>query len=237
MSRQERLEHLRRRMAAVPARGESVSKHAPVGDDHDDRGVLEVPPALAELLPRRGLSRGSVVTLSGASLLLGMLASVTAAGAHAVVIGKPKLGLLAAAEMGAQLGRIAMIPDPGPDPVEIAAVLLDGVDVVVLSLGGNTVAPTRARAVTARARSKGAILIVTDGYWSGAELRLRSRVVGYDGIGRGTGRVRAMRMAVEAQGRTFGPSTARLDLRSLDGRVEWVPEPVAVPVLPTAVSL
>ena len=240
MTRQDRLEHLRRRIAAVPARGEAVTEHVPLGVEHDSRGVLEVPAALADLLPRRGLSRGSVVALSGAeSLLLGLLASVTAAGSHAVVIGRPRLGLLAASEMGAQLGRIAVIPDPGPDPVEVAAVLLDGMDVVVLSLGGASVAPSRARAVVARARSKGSILIVTDGQWSGAELRLSARVVGYDGLGRGTGRVRSMRLAVEARGRAFGPATARLDLQSVDGRVEWVPEQrvAAVPTLPAAVSL
>ncbi|WP_235916302.1 hypothetical protein [Antrihabitans cavernicola] len=249
LSRQERLEQLRRRMAAVPARGESVTEHVPLGEEHDSRGVLDVPPALADLLPRRGLSRGSVVTLSGAdSLLLGLLASTTGAGAHAVVIGRPRLGLLAAAEMGAQLGRIAVIPDPGPDPVEVAAVLLDGMDVVVLSLGGNSVNPSRARAVIARARSKGSILIVADGHWSGAELRLDARVIGYDGLGRGTGRVRSMRLVVQAQGRAFGPATARLDLQSVDGRIEWVPEvgaepaerpgnTAAIPALPAAVSL
>ena len=85
MTRQDRLEHLRRRIAAVPARGEAVTEHVPLGVEHDSRGVLEVPAALADLLPRRGLSRGSVVALSGAeSLLLGLLASVTAAGSHAV---------------------------------------------------------------------------------------------------------------------------------------------------------
>ena len=83
------------------------------------------------------------------------------------VIGQPRLGLLAAYEMGAQLERLALIPAPGPDPVEIAAVLLDGMDLVILGLAGASVSPSRARAVVARARSKGSTLVVTEGHWDG----------------------------------------------------------------------
>ncbi|MDH6290354.1 hypothetical protein M2275_005279 [Rhodococcus opacus] len=246
LSRQERLDYLRRRMAAVPARGESVASRAPVesafpttgtsaAPDSHAAGVLPVPAALAELLPRGGLVRGSVVSVSGAtSLLLGLVASVTAGGGHVAVIGHPRLGVLAAVEMGAQLERLALIPDPGADPVEIAAVLLDGMDLVVLGLGGASVAPSRARAVVARARSKGATLVVTDGHWDGAEMRLEARVHGYAGLGngsqdRGCGRLRSLSLAVCARGRSFQPRTTRLDVRSAQGRVEWVsaPEPVA----------
>lgn len=45
---------------------------------------------------------------------------------------------------GADLSRLAVIPDPGTDPVEVAAVLVDGMDLVVLGLGGRRVPPTRA---------------------------------------------------------------------------------------------
>ena len=58
--------------------------------------------------------------------------------------------------MGADLSRLAVIPDPGADPVEVAAVLMDGMDLVVLGLGGRSVPPTRARAVTARAGRRAA---------------------------------------------------------------------------------
>ena len=223
LSRQERVEQLRRKIAAVPSRGESVAEPAPMNSSSGD--VLAVPPALAALLPRGGLARGSVVSYSGAgSLLLGMLASVTAAGGHAVVIGKPRLGLLAAAEMGAQLQRIALVPDPGPDPVEVAAVLLDGLDLVVLNLDGASVPPSRARAVVARARSKKSTLVVTGGHWAGAELSLDSRVVGYEGLGRGSGRVRSLQLEVHVRGRGFGARPARMDLqpaRDSGIRLEW----------------
>lgn len=229
MTRQQRLDHLRRRMAAVPARGEAVDTREGGGGDR----VLPVPGPLSSLLPQGGLARGSVVSLSGASsLLLGLLASVTSGGGHAAVIGCPRLGLLAATEMGAELRRMAFVPDPGPDPVEVAAVLLDGMDLVVLGLGGVSVPPSRARAVVARARSKQATLIVTGGDWGGAEVRLEARVRGYGGVGcgadAGCGRLRSVRLAVRAQGRSFQPRTACLDVRSARGRVEWVPETVVL---------
>lgn len=233
LPRQERVEQLRRRMAAVPARGEVVATRQDRAPGVAERPVLPVPGPLAGLLPGGGLPRGSVVTVSGSgSLLVGLLAAVTASGGHAAVIGHPRLGLLAAAEMGADLGRLAMIPNPGPDPVEVAAVLLDGLDLVVLGLGGVAVPPSRARAVVARARSKGATLVVTGGRWSGAEIRLDATVRGYDGLeggaaGRGCGRLRGLRLAVGAEGRAFQRRTACVDLRSNRGRVEWVPEVVA----------
>ena len=92
LSRTERMEHLRTRIAAVPR---------PATSSAPDKPVLPVPAALAELLPHGGLVRGTVISVSGAgSLLLGLLAEVTRSGRHAAVIGVPRLGLLAA-----QIGR------------------------------------------------------------------------------------------------------------------------------------
>ncbi|KZF00770.1 hypothetical protein A2J04_11085 [Rhodococcus sp. EPR-279] len=190
------------------------------------RSVLPVPSALIDVLPHGGLVRGTVASVSGAgSLLIGLVAAVTGAGGHVAVIGQPRFGVLAAVEMGAQLSKLALIPDPGPDPVEVAAILLDGVDLVVLGLGGMSVSPTRARAVVARARSKGSTLLVTDGHWDGAELRLDASVHGYDGLGTGRelgrGRLRGVRLSVCARGKAMRPRTVRLDLRSENGRIEW----------------
>ncbi|WP_280261923.1 hypothetical protein [Nocardia wallacei] len=217
-AKSERLAELRRRMAAVPARGAGA---APRPGLH--REPLPVPSPLVELLPEGGLAKGSVVEYAGSgSLLAGLLAAVTAGGGHAAVVGLPRLGLLAAAEMGAQLGRLAVVPDPGPDPVEVAAVLLDGLDLVVIGLGGLSVPPSRTRVLAARARSKGSTLVVTGGAWSGSTLRIDTRIAGYDGLGRGCGRLRTLRLDVRVRGRSAPPRTGCLELSSADGRVEWV---------------
>ncbi|EJO88469.1 hypothetical protein MCOL_V216114 [Mycobacterium colombiense CECT 3035] len=168
-------------MASISGRKVGPSAAAPAGDLlPDSEAQLALPPWLADLLPAP-VPRGTVAVLSGArSLLLSMVAAVTAAGGNAAIVGQPDIGLLAAAEMGADLSRLAVIPDPGTDPVEVAAVLVDGMDLVVLGLGGRRVPPSRARAVVARARNKGCTLLVTGGDWQGAPTRLAARVCGYD---------------------------------------------------------
>ena len=193
--RSEQLEQLRRQMAAVSGR---VGVRSP---------ALEVPESVVA-----GLPKGVVAVLSGArSLPVSMAAAVSAAGGHVAVVGLPDFGLLAAAEMGADLSRLAVIPKPGTDPVEVAAVLMDGMDLVVLGLAGRCVPATRARAVVARARQRGCTLLVTQGDWQGASMRMDARVSGYEittGPGdssgmpvAGYGRISAVRVSIRTRGR------------------------------------
>jgi hypothetical protein len=216
--RAEQLKQLRRQMAAVPGKigsarlnHQSHARSHPGPDDllPDSEATLPVPQLLAELLPN-ALPRGTVAVLSGArSLSLSMVAAVTAAGGNAAIVGQPDIGLLAAVEMGADLSRLAVIPDPGTDPVEVAAVLMDGMDLVVLALGGRSVPLTRARAVVARAHHKGCTLLVTDGDWQGASIRLKARVCGYETTAGtpGFGRISKVRLQIGgvcARGRAIG---------------------------------
>ncbi len=204
-TRAEQLESLRRQMAVLS--GQVVAR----ADDllPESESQLALPQWLADSLPVP-LPRGTVAVCSGArSLLLSMVAAVTAAGGNAAIVGQPDIGLLATAEMGADLSRLAVIPDPGIDPVEVAAVLIDGMDLVVLGLGGRRVSQTRARAVVARARHKGCTLLVTDGDWHGAPTRLAARVCGYEitaGSRPGFGRISGVRLQVSGvcAGRTIG---------------------------------
>ncbi|COY30523.1 Uncharacterised protein [Mycobacterium tuberculosis] len=189
----EQLESLRRQMALL---SEKVSGGPSRSGDLVPAGPVSLPP-------------GTVGVLSGArSLLLSMVASVTAAGGNAAIVGQPDIGLLAAVEMGADLSRLAVIPDPGTDPVEVAAVLIDGMDLVVLGLGGRRVTRARARAVVARARQKGCTLLVTDGDWQGVSTRLAARVCGYEitpalrGVPTpGLGRISGVRLQINGRGR------------------------------------
>jgi hypothetical protein len=207
--RAEQLESLRRRMAEISGRGAPVDDLLP-----DSESGLALPRWLAEALPVP-LPRGTVAVLSGArSLVLSVVAAVTADGGNVAIVGQPDIGLLAAVEMGADLSRLAVIPDAGTDPVEVAAVLVDGMDLVVLGLGGRQVPHTRARAVVARARNKGCTLLVTDGDWQGAPTRLEAQVCGYEitangrpGFGR-IGRVRLRVSGLCAGRRVIGRSRA-----------------------------
>jgi hypothetical protein len=213
--RAEQLEHLRRKMAGLSGKASGSAGSAGRGASSspsanpplpDSQNLLPLPETLAQSLPG-ALPRGVVAVLSGArSLSLRLVAAVTAAGGHAAIVGQPDIGLLAAVEFGAELSRLAVVPDPGPDPVEVAAVLMDGLELVVLGLGGRSVAPTRARAVTARARQKGCTLLVTSGDWPGAAMWLDARVRGYELAGAGTGSPipgcgRISRVCVDTRGR------------------------------------
>jgi hypothetical protein len=210
--RAEQLKQLRRQIASVsgkvgsPRRGQ-VHEHTHADNLlPDSEARLPVPQLLATVLPD-ALPRGTVAVLSGArSLSLSMVAAVTAAGGNAAIVGQPDVGLLAAVEMGADLSRLALIPDPGTDPVEVAAVLMDGMDLIVLALGGRSVPLTRARAVVARARQKGCTLLVTDGDWQGASIRLKARVCGYETTSDrpGFGRISKLRLEVSGAGRAIG---------------------------------
>lgn len=220
-TRAEQVEHLRRKIALVSGKVGPAHRGVAVSDDllTDQDSLLQVPDSLAGTLPDQlptALPRGTVAVATGArSLTLGIVAAVTAAGGHAVIVGQPDVGLLAAVEMGADLSRLAVIPDPGADPVEVAAVLMDGMDLVVLGLGGRSVPPSRARVMVARARQKGCTLVVTDGDWQGASTRLEARVCGYEvtGVGRdapipGRGRIGRVRLAMQGKGRSFGSACA-----------------------------
>ena len=194
-------------MAAVSGKvGAPRRGHAHVGDLlPDSEARLPVPQLLSDVLPD-ALPRGAVAVLSGArSLPLSMVAAVTAAGGNVAIVGQPDVGLLAAVEMGADLGRVAVIPDPGTDPVEVAAVLMDGMDLIVLALEGRSVPMTRARAVVSRAQQKGCTLLVTDGDWQGASIRLQARVSGYETTSDrpGFGRISKVRLEVCAAGRAI----------------------------------
>ncbi len=218
--RAEQVRHLRRRIAAIS--GGVGSSHR--GSSSIDSSVDELLPASEALLPVPdslaelpiGLPRGAVAVLAGArSLPLGIVAAVTGSGGYAAIVGQPDAGLMAAAEMGADLSRLAVIPDPGADPVEVAAVLMDGMDLVLLGLGGRSVPPSRARAVGARARQRGCTLLLTGGDWQGATARLEVRVCGYDVTGAGAGspipgrgRIGRVRLAMRSGGRLVGGHAA-----------------------------
>lgn len=243
--RADRIEKLRRCMDAIPARSAGPPRLTPVEPAAPDPArstpsslrTLPLPAPLAQLLPHGGLVRGSVVQIAGAaSLKAGLIASVTGAGGWAAVVGCPDLGLLAAAEMGADLSRCAVIPNPGEDPVAIAAVLVDGLDLVVLSLGDFNAPPSRVRAVTARARRNGTVLVV-DGQWPNVDLRLSAKVSRYQGLGRAHGRVTGIGLDVEATPRGQLPRRTQVTVSGIPGAAVWANADAEIPASQRGLSL
>jgi hypothetical protein len=163
--------------------------------------MLPVIRELRPLLPGGGLRRGSTVATSGAtSLVIGLLAAVSQAGSWCAVVGLPTLGAMAAAEAGVELGRLALVPYPGPNWSTVVAALLDGVDVVVVAPPGGPVAASLTGRLAARARQRGSVLIGC-GRWPGADISIDSTRSDWEGLGGGRGRLRKRKLTVTARGR------------------------------------
>ena len=210
-----RLEQARRLL-----RGGGGRPTAAVADDR----VLPVAAPLAALFPSGGLRRGSTVALpavGSTSLLLALLSEASAGGAWAGVIGRPDLGLVAAAEAGVRLERLALVPRPGADLMAVVVALLDGMDVVAVH--GAERAGVRAadrQRLAARARQRGAVLLSL-GPWPGADVELSCADARWLGLDVGAGRLRARRAVVRSRGRgsTAGGRSAELMLPAVGGGV------------------
>lgn len=213
------LNRLRRRIAAMSGRPD----HRSAGVVDGSSALLPVPEALSEILPQCGIARGDVVIATGArSLLSAMIASVSASGAAVGIVGLPALNLDMVAELGGDLSYVATVPTPGRDPVEVAGVLLDGMDLVVLGLSGTVVTPARARVVTGRVRTGRSTLLIVDGTWPGARLRLDAEVASYRHLPAGSmdlaaartgyGRIGGMSLQVTATTRSGRRQTGEIDV-------------------------
>jgi hypothetical protein len=191
-------------------------------------GVLPVLPVLRELLPRGGLPRGSVVTVTEFGLLaLALAAGASAAGAWCGVAGVPEAGVLAAAALGLDTERILLIPDPGQAWAQVVASLLDGCELVLLRLPpGAQLARVRPRLEATLRRARGVLLVA--GEWPGAQVRLRVVTQGWTGLGDGHGRLRACCAQVTADGRGEAALTRTrwLWLPAEDGRITAADPPV-----------
>ena len=126
--------------------------------------LLPVLRALEELLPDRGLRRGSTIAVGGGpaatSLALALVTGPSAAGSWCAAVGAPTLGLVAAAELGIALERFPLVASPPPAewPTVVAA-LLDAFD-VVLAWAPPHLRAVAGRRLVARARERGSVLVV-----------------------------------------------------------------------------
>ena len=179
---------------------------------------LPVLPALTTLLPETGLQRGSVVATQGpaaTSLAFALAAGPSGSGSWTAAVGLPALGLRAAGELGVALHRFALVPSPEPSAwATVVAALVDAFDVVVARPDRRARAAD-ARRLTARARERGAVLVLLGplGRWcEGPDLRLTVQAARWEGLGEGHGHLRARRLTVEASGRRSASRPRRADL-------------------------
>ncbi len=185
--------------------------------------VLPVLPALVDLVPD-GLRRGSSLGISGPgarSLTMALMARATSVGSWATVVGDPDLGMVAAAEAGVALERLAVVAPPEPTAWgDVVAALVESIDLVVVAPHHRVGAAT-VRRLMARARERGSVLMrIGDGPWPERfDLTLAVVDTSWEGHGDGNGRLQLRRVEVLATGRraSFRESRVVMMLPSPDG--------------------
>lgn len=183
--------------------------------------LLPVPRALEPLLPDRGLRRGGTVTVHGSlALALALVAGASAAGSWVVAVGLPDLGVVAAAEAGIVLERLALVPGVGVAAAAwatVVAALLDAIDVVLVRPPARLPAAV-ARRLATRARERRSVLLPVGDAWPiPPDLRLAITASQWEGLGWGHGRLEARKVEVAAAGRGAAALERRATL--------WLPGP------------
>jgi hypothetical protein len=198
---------------------------------------IAVPEPLSALLPE-GIRRGETLGLPGDGdearspfgsavvdyLTLALLAGALRQGLWCAAVGVRGFGGAALAGLlGAEalragaLQRLLVVAGPGERWAEIATVLADGVDLVLLAVPERVPAQL-ARRVEARlrqgaadeSRHRAALLVL--GTWPGARTVLRVRRLGWTGFDAGTGHLVAGRAQIEAEDRARRQRTVQLML-------------------------
>jgi hypothetical protein len=199
--------------------------------------VLPVAPPLGGLFPDGSLRRGTTIVVRGPgrgtdvdrvadgsiSVALALLAAASGAGSWCALIGLDGLGAVAAHETGIDLARLAVVPRPDAAWAETTAVLIDGLDLVVLCPPFSP-RPAMARRLVARARERRSVLVVLPGRAGWPEppdLCLSVGQARWDGAGTGEGFLSRRWMTVTATGRRSAarPQHHQLWLPSTTGPV------------------
>ena len=145
-------------------------------------------PGIADLVP---LQAGSTYAVDSASLGLALAAGASRAGEWVGFAGCPDFGVEAAAELGIELSRTVLVPDPGEHWLEVTAALVDVLRVVVLRPPAS-VDERSAGILDSRLRTRSAVLVV-HGHWPRVEARLSVEESAWRGPASGSGQLEERR--------------------------------------------
>jgi hypothetical protein len=204
------VEQLRERVAAIENR--------PSG--------LPVPtlPGLADLVP---LHAGSTYAVDSASLALALAAGASQAGEWVGFAGCADFGAEAAAELGVELSRTVLVPDPGEHWLEVTAALVDVLRVVVLRPPASVDERT-AGILDSRLRTRSSVLVV-HGDWPRATARLSIEESAWFGPASGTGKLEERHARVVVRRGARPPQRAELawpGVHRVDREVREIRPPV-----------
>ncbi|HEY0644501.1 MAG TPA: hypothetical protein VGD39_13830, partial [Nocardioides sp.] len=145
-------------------------------------------PGLTDIVP---LHAGATYSVDSASLALALVAGASRAGEWVGFAGCADFGVEAAAELGIELSRTVLVPDPGEHWLEVTAALVDVLRVVVLRPPASVDERT-AGILDSRLRTRSSVLVV-HGDWPRATARVSVEESAWTGPGAGAGQLEERR--------------------------------------------
>ena len=162
-------------------------------------------PGLTDIVP---MHAGATYAVDSASLALAMAAGASRAGEWVGFAGCPDFGAEAAAELGIELSRTVLVPEPGEHWLEVTAALVDVLRVVVLRPPAS-VTERAAGVLDSRLRTRSAVLVV-HGDWPRAQARLRVEESTWFGPTAGSGQLVERRATIAVHRGARPPQRADL---------------------------
>lgn len=170
--------------------------------------ALEPVPTLSGISDLVPLHAGSSYAVDSAALALAMVAGASQAGEWVGFAGCADFGAEAAAELGIELSRTVLVPDPGEHWLEVTAALVDVLRVVVLRPPA-TVDERTAGILDSRLRTRSSVLVV-HGHWPRVEARVSIERSGWFGPVAGGGQLQERRARVVVHRGARPPRSADL---------------------------
>lgn len=198
-----------------------------------DVPFLPLDPALEGLLPDPGLRVGSSYSISPSPSLLGaLLAAPSQKGSWCAVIGMPTIGIEAMNDLGVELERLILVPDPGSRWLTVATALSEVVPLIAVH-PRSRVADADVSRLNARLRDRGCTLLVT-APWPQSEATITVEETEWHGLGSGWGLLAERTVTLRSSGRRQeSPRRVRVQMPTALGRVDAAPAPLRpLPVIP-----
>lgn len=188
-----------------------------------DAPFLPLDPALEGLLPDTGLRVGSSYSISPSPSLLGaLLAAPSQKGSWCAIIGMPTIGVEAMSDLGVELERLILVPEPGPRWLTVATALSEVIPIIAVHPRSRVADADIAR-LNARLRDRGCTLLVT-APWPQSEATIRVEDTEWHGLGSGWGLLSERTVTLRASGRRFESGRrVRVRMPTSLGRVDAAP--------------
>ncbi len=173
--------------------------------DSMPRRSLEAHPALAEMVRLRA---GGAYEVDGVGLAMALMSGPSRAGSWCAAVGVTDFGAEAAVELGVDLSRTVLVPDPGELWADVTGALVDVAELVVVQPTARVPAHL-AEKIGARLRKRSSVLVAI-GSWPRSEARFSAQARRWEGLGQGHGHLRTRRVVVSIQRGSAPARRARL---------------------------